>query len=143
MLIKVNNRKIVDTTKTPVIVLFEPHEIQIIKGWQGDEDILFSRPSNWTQPQADKFMEKKKSELIALHATNQRNAAEQRMQMGPPGEHAPAGPVTCIHGVVHEKGKPTCSECAKIAEAMGVDKQCFEFSDEIQKLEQDQDGLRR
>lgn len=142
MLIKINNRKIVNTGETPVIVLFEQHEIQMIKQWGGEEDILFSHPSGWTKDQSDKFMDKRKPELVALHATNQRNAAEEKAQFRAQNETRESPPPACMHGVVQQDGKPECPECTKIAKAMGVDKKFFESSAEIEQLEGEGDGSR-
>lgn len=140
MLIKINNRKIVDTTKTPAIILFEPHEIEMIKGWKNNEDIIFSHPSGWTQKHSEKWMDKRKGELVALHATNQRSRSEEKAQQRTEQPDGDDAPVTCMHGVVHEEGKPECSECTRIAEAMGVDKRPFTSTNDIQGPGRDENG---
>ena len=132
MLIKINNRKIVDTQNTPVIVLFEPREIAMIKNWNQGEDILFSRPSRWESKDVDKWMDKKKPELVAL---NKANAAAEEAKKGKPK------PVTCIHGVVHKEDSPGCPECKKIAKAMGVEERPFGSTAEIEQIEKGQNGI--
>jgi len=133
MLIKINNRKVVDSAKMPVVLLLSRHEIDIIKGWKGDEDMISSNPSSWSQEQSQAWLEKKKPELAALNATKVRNLQAQEKQLS-------NSPPVCLHGVVQSENSPGCPECKKIAEAMGVEKTYFETAEEIQKLGKDEDG---
>jgi len=129
MLIKINNRKVVDTTKVPVIVMFEPHEIQMIKEWDA-QDILFSHPKEWDDEKSSEWLAKRQSELVAVNRNRIRNMESERLQAQENGE-----PV-CMHGVVFAEGSPNCPECAKIADAFGVDTKIFRSPMEIEKLKE-------
>jgi len=132
MLIKINNRKIVDTSKTPAVILFDPQEIQIIKSWQGNEDILSSNPVNWSREQSQEWLEKKKPELASLNATKNREIEEQMLVDPVP---------VCFHGVVQGKDSPGCPECKKLAEALRSDKTSFNTTNEIEKAMGDEDEV--
>jgi len=116
MLVRINDKDIVDSSKTPIAIHLSPQEISIIKNWN-EEDVLLSWPQSW-QPKRVEEWKERANPAISQYNANLAAAADPNRK---PTMHPDMNqPEVCIHGVVKVDGSPECAHCAALRNDSGT-----------------------